>query len=108
VEEVALLGCSAQQQQYIRSQLDALGGVGATMIFVFDGHSYPPKQATQGARRADQAAARQQAIAAQSRSAVAGADKAWMEAGSSPTRAVHALASRGVSSTISVVCCVLV
>jgi len=62
----------------IQSQLDAqLEGVGATIILVFDGHNYPPKQATQGARQADQAAAQQQDIAAQSRGEVAGADKAW-------------------------------
>eukprot|EP00965_Chrysotila_dentata_P010189 331116-Pleurochrysis_carterae.AAC.1 len=50
-KEVALLGCSAQQQQ--------------------------TSKATQGARQADQAAAQQQDIAAQSRGEVAGADKAW-------------------------------
>mmetsp|Transcript_7210 Transcript_7210/g.15982 ORF Transcript_7210/g.15982 Transcript_7210/m.15982 type:complete len:952 (+) Transcript_7210:81-2936(+) len=76
-EEVARYGTSAQQQQYIRSQLDALEGVGAIIILVLDGHKYPPKHATQSARRNDQSAAHQQALAAQSRGDAAGAESAW-------------------------------
>ena len=79
--EVAQHGTSAEQQQYLRMELESIRGEGGRPVLVLDGRAYPPKFLTRQKRRtaASDAKKKAQHLAGDPTQSKA-AEKAWRDA----------------------------
>ena len=77
---VVMTGTSPEAERYVADYLDVQYGLGATAVVVFDGAGYPPKRATQAARRSQAAAYTAQAEEKEKAGKKAEAAKLWAKA----------------------------
>ena len=90
---VVLSGTSAEAERYVADYLESVAALGAQAVPIFDGAPYPPKLATQTARRTDQKSFAKQAREAEDAGNKTRAAQLWKKAAAPKEDMVSAVMS---------------